>query len=273
MNKTTKNIGQINGKLLIFGGVYSNLQALEAIQKIAQKEAIPPRNIICTGDIVAYCAQPEACIQVIRDWDIHSILGNVEIQLRDNLDDCGCNFDDGSRCDVFSRQWFPYAQSKVSQASKNWFHQLPDHLTFDYANKKCLVVHGSFFETSGFIFRSTDWAIKQKNFDATQADIILGGHCGLPFSDIQNEKYWLNPGVIGMPANNGQTSVWYMILNDEPFSFQHHVLNYDYQTAAQLMNENQLLPQYAHTLQTGIWDNCDILPVLETQQQGKPIIF
>lgn len=273
MDKTTKNIGQLNGKILIFGGVYSNFQALEAIQQIAQKEGIPSSNIICTGDIVAYCAQPEACVQAIRDWGIHCILGNVEIQLRDDMNDCGCNFNDGSRCDIFSRQWFPYAQSKVSQASKDWFHELPDHLVFEYANQKCLVVHGNFFETSGYVFQSTDWAIKQKNFDAAQVDIIFGGHCGLPFSSVQNEKYWLNSGVIGMPANDGNQSVWYMIVEDQPFSFQHKTLDYDYQTAAKLMKNNHLPPQYAQTLETGFWDNCEILPNQEAQQQGLSINF
>ena len=37
------------GKILVFGGVYSNLQALEALQKVAEKEGILPENIICTG--------------------------------------------------------------------------------------------------------------------------------------------------------------------------------------------------------------------------------
>ena len=81
--KTNKHIGKLRGKTLIFGGVYSNFQALKKLMLIAKKEQIPSQNIICTGDIVAYCAEPERCVQAIKDWNIHSILGNVEIQLRD----------------------------------------------------------------------------------------------------------------------------------------------------------------------------------------------
>ena len=73
-----KNIGNLSGKVLVFGGVYSNLQALEALQKVADKEGITPSNIICTGDIIAYCAQPSACVDAIEDWGIHVIQGNVE---------------------------------------------------------------------------------------------------------------------------------------------------------------------------------------------------
>ncbi|MGB0863571.1 MAG: metallophosphoesterase family protein [Saprospiraceae bacterium] len=271
MNKTTQHIGQLSGKVLVFGGVYSNYQALQTLMNIADEANILPSNIICTGDIVAYCAEPEASVQAIRNWSIHSILGNVEIQLRDDLEDCGCNFNDGSRCDVFSRQWFPYAQEQVSDASKKWFHSLPDHIEFDYAGKKIAVVHGNAFETSGFVFKSTDWEQKQKNFDQLGVDIILGGHCGLPFSDVQNGQYWLNAGVIGMPANDAQTHVWYMILDDAPFSFEHYSFEYDYKKAFDLMQKKHLPAQYAKTLQTGLWDNCEILPKKETEAQGEPI--
>jgi predicted phosphodiesterase len=271
---TIKHIGTLNGKTLIFGGVYSNFQALEKLMDIARQQQIPNQNIICTGDIVAYCAEPERCVQAIRDWKIHSILGNVEIQLRDNETDCGCNFNDGSRCDIFSRQWYAYAQRQTSEDSIHFFTTLSDYITFDYAGKRCLVVHGTYFETSGYIFQSTDWQTKQANFDAANVDVIIGGHCGLPFSDTQNDQYWLNAGVIGMPANDGTTRVWYMILDDaNGFSFQHLSFAYDHETATRLMQENNLPCQYADTLMTGLWDNCEILPDVETLARGQALIF
>ncbi len=274
MHKVTKNIGKLAGKLLVFGGVYSNFQALEAMMKIANSEGISPNNIICTGDIVGYCAAPEQCLQTIKEWGIHTILGNVEIQLRDDEDDCGCNFNDDSRCDIFSKQWFPFAQKNISTTSKEWLQSIPDHLSFEYANKKCLVVHGNYTETSGYIFKSTNWNTKAKNIADANVDVILGGHCGLPFASNEVDKYWLNAGVIGMPANNGNTSVWYMILNDDDsFSYQHHTFEYDFNQAADLMDEYRLPKAYSETLRTGIWDNCEILPDEETAMQGLPIIL
>ncbi|HET8828476.1 MAG TPA: metallophosphoesterase family protein, partial [Pelobium sp.] len=68
-----KNLGALEGKILVFGGVYSNLQALEAIKKIALAHEIAKKNIICTGDVVAYCAQPKECVQLIKDWEINCI--------------------------------------------------------------------------------------------------------------------------------------------------------------------------------------------------------
>ena len=265
------NIGTLKGPVLVFGGVYSNLQALQKMMEIAHSLQISAQNIICTGDIVAYCAQPEACVQAVKDWGVHVIAGNVEIQLRDGETDCGCNFDEGSRCDLFSRKWYPYAQAHLSPNAIEWMRQLPHHLRFQYAQKEGYVLHGSYFDTSEFIFRSTPWSTKMANFDATQAHIILSGHCGLPFTHQNQAHVWANAGVIGMPANDGTPRVWYMLMdetNNEPV-FRHIPFEYDHHTAAQEMEQKHLPREYSATLRSGVWDNCDILPETETAAQGR----
>lgn len=267
-----RDLGQLRGPLLVFGGVYSNLQSLEAMMAIATTQGFAPEQIICTGDVVGYCAQPEETVRLIQDWGIHCIAGNVELQLRDGEEDCGCDFNDGSRCDIFSRQWYPYAQSVLSDNAITWMHDLPHHLVFRYAGLRARVVHGSAEEVSGYIFASTSWQKKMDQFKRAGADLILGGHCGLPFSELQEDRYWLNPGVIGMPANDATTRVWYMTLDDHNgFGYQHHSFNYDHRTAATLMREKQLPEAYAKTLETGLWDNCEILPAVETAAQGTTI--
>lgn len=270
--KVTKDIGNVEGKLLIFGGVYSNLQALEALKAVSDEQGFAPGNIICTGDIVGYCAQPEESVRLIKDWGIHCIAGNVEIQLRERQDDCGCDFNEDSRCDIFSRNWYAYAQRNVSETSLQWMDTLPDFLTFAHGGRNGIVVHGSYFETSDFIFKSTPAQKKVKNFEATKADIILAGHCGLPFADEVEEKLWLNAGVIGMPANDADTRVWYATI-EEDGTYNFHRLSYNNELTATLMQENNLPQQYAKTILDGVWDNCEILPKKETAVQGQPIVI
>jgi len=271
-SENSLDIGTLEGKVLVFGGVYSNLQTLEEMQRIASELGIAPSNIICTGDVVGYCAQPEECVQAVRDWGVHCIAGNVEIQLAEGQTDCGCEFDEGSRCDLFSLMWFPYAQGVLSPASIQWMTDLPEFIRFGYAGKRGIVVHGSFFKTADFIFASTPWEEKARNFAATQTEIILSGHCGLPFVDDRDGLHWLNAGVIGMPANDGTTRVWYMLMDDtDGLSYAHHGYEYDHMLAAELMKDKPLPAPYAHTLTTGLWDNCDILPNQETASMGVRI--
>ena len=268
-----QDLGKKTGPLLLFGGPYSNLHALEAMKVKAEELGIPPTQIICTGDIVGYCAYPEESIQFVKKWGIHTIAGNVEFNLMDEAESCGCNFEEGSRCDSFSKQWFPFAKTKVSLDALKYLETIPEFIRFDFNGKKVFVLHGSYENTSEFIFKSTPASLKASDFILANADMIIAGHSGLPFVDqvILNEKTktWLNPGVIGMPANDGTPDVWYVILENEKINF--HRLTFDYKKASEAMSEHPLPTAYAETLQTGLWDNCDILPAKETAEMGKRI--
>jgi hypothetical protein len=65
----------------------------------------------------------------------HAVLLVMLIQLSENAEDCGCDFTKGSRCDDFSQLWYPF-ESKLSASSLSYISELPEFITFDYANKK-----------------------------------------------------------------------------------------------------------------------------------------
>ncbi|HEX4886704.1 MAG TPA: metallophosphoesterase [Luteibaculaceae bacterium] len=257
--------------LVCFGGAYSNLHALTAF--LAAADAANS-TWINTGDAVGYCAFPEEVVQHIQQVSCLSIAGNVEQQLADGSDSCGCNFTSGSRCDNFSQLWYPYAQTKLSSASLQWMRELPAVAKFTWGSVRGAVIHGGLENQSQFIFYSTPWQTKAEIFDQLGVDLIIAGHCGLPFYQTQQGKHWFNPGVIGMPANNGGREVWYGTIQQSggELTFEHVPLIYDHAAAAKAIRDTQLLPtSYALTLETGIWDNCEILPPRETALQGQTL--
>jgi predicted phosphodiesterase len=270
-----KQLPPINKPLLIFGGPYSNLEALLALKSFALQNQFDPDQIICTGDIVGYCANPSESLDFIEDWDIHCIAGNVELNIKEDKEDCGCNFDEGSRCDIFSRQWYPYAYGQMTERNRKFIHSLPEYLMFEFFEKKVFVLHGSYKNTSEFIFKSYPAAIKRSIISACSADLVIAGHSGIPFYQQFDNQHWLNAGVIGMPANDGNTKTWLAVLNmnDQQLSPNFHSLKYDHKTAAQKMKDKGLPLSYANTLLNGVWDNCDILPEQETEEQGIPLEF
>lgn len=273
MAKKIKHIGTKKGKLLLFGGVYSNLQALEKLISIAKEEGIPPENCICTGDITGYCAQPEETVHTFKNWGALSIAGNVELQLANDSEECGCDFKAGGRCDSFSKMWFPYTKMKLSEESLKWIGTIPENISFDYAGKKITIVHGNYGNVSEFVFKSNAQESKETCFKATHSNVVIAGHCGLPFHQYIKEKLWVNPGVIGMPANDGTSRVWYVLMEDknDTLSFSHKSFEYDFQAAQRFMYQNHLPEEYADTLASGIWDNMEILPEVEKMGQGIPI--
>ena len=211
----THDIGTLAGEVLVFGGVYSNLQALEAVRAYAKTRGVPPERTVCTGDVVGYCAEPTACVELLRDWGAHAIAGNVELNVGEGRQDCGCNFDADSRCDLFSRIWYPYALAHTSPEAVAWMRELPHYLHFEHAGRRVAVVHGAFGATSAFVWRSTPWAVKAESFDATGADVVLAGHAGVPFAHRAEGKLWLNAGALGMPANDGTPRVWCAVLRGD----------------------------------------------------------
>ena len=62
-----------------------------------------------------------------------------------------------------------------------------------------------------FVFASERETIAEELAQAG-ADIIVAGHAGVPFVEKVGGAVWFNPGVIGMPANDGTADVWYGLI-------------------------------------------------------------
>jgi predicted phosphodiesterase len=267
------NVSEISVRapLLVFGGPYSNLRALAALRARADAVGLTPPHVICTGDVVAYCAEPEETVAAIRAWGCHVVAGNCEEQLASGGEDCGCGFEEGSACDLLAKGWYPFARARVSQASAQWMGTLPAAITFRLAGRRVRVVHGGISETSRFLFASQKEILAQELARA-KADVVIGGHCGVPFAHVgdDGETAWLNPGVIGMPANDGTPDGWYGILDadDAGLVFSTHRLSYDAAGAAAAMRRLGHANGYARTLVTGIWPSFDVLPETERAATG-----
>lgn len=262
------NLGTITGPMLVFGGPYSNLAALGTMKQKAKELQIPAENTICTGDVVAYCAQAQETIDLIRDWGIHVVQGNCEDSLANDKEDCSCGFDEESACDLASKQWFEFARKAVREESKRWMATLPTSLSFSYNSKPFHVLHGGIEQQNQFIFESSSVKEKHRQLDSVGARVMIGGHCGIPFGQkLDTNKYWLNAGVIGMPANDGNSGTWYMTLtkSENNISAAWHSLHYDAGKTAAAMNKHDLCPGYAQALVSGVWPSLDILPQAERE--------
>ncbi len=265
-----------NAPLLVFGGPYSNLQATAAMQAKARHLGVPDGNVICTGDVVAYAAAPEETAQLICDWGIRVVAGNCEEQLADGAADCGCGFEAGSVCDRLSRGWYPYALSQTSTKTRAWMAGLPSRLDINYGGASICVLHGGAAQNNRFLFASERARLEAEFAAASHAggcDIVLAGHAGIPFVAPLTAGYWVNAGVIGMPANDGTPDGWYALLDqsDGGMHVSLHRLAYDHITAAAAMRRAGHADGYARTMITGIWPSHDVLPDTERRATGQPL--
>lgn len=266
----SQDLGVFDNNCLIFGGPYSNLQATQAVLAQAKMLGISSERTICTGDVVAYCADPQATVDLIHDSGIHVVMGNCEESLALDSSDCGCGYKKGSACELLAIQWYRYSSNHLSPGSKRWMGSLPRFITFEMSGRKLKVIHGGVSEISKFIFPSTPMEVKREELHAAGVDGVIGGHSGVPFSQFIGNRIWHNAGVIGMPANDGTPRVWYSVLQpeDEGVRIEHRELSYDFETAAQNMHANGLSEQYICALKTGLWPSDDVMPSKDRNARG-----
>ena len=258
--------------LLIFGGPYSNLRALAALRQRAGELGIPQSQAICTGDVVAYCAEPEETTQAIRDWGCHVIAGNCEEQLAEASDNCACGFEPGTECDTLAKGWYPFANARMSAASRAWMAALPKTITFTAGESNFRVIHGGVDVINRFVFASQRDVLAEE-LERADADVVIAGHAGVPFIEKIGRRAWFNPGVIGMPANDGTAEVWYGLIRSEAgrIVLSTHRLAYDHQSAAAAMRRCGHANGYARTLVTGLWPSLDVFPPAERKATGRKL--
>ncbi len=266
------DLAELQTPILVFGGPYSNVRALAALRARAEQLGIPPSRSICTGDVVAYCVEPEETTAAIRAWGCHVNAGNCEEQLAAGSADCACGFEEGSECDRLAKGWYPFANERISPESRAWMGGLPSTLTFNAGGLSFRVIHGGVRTINRFVFASQSNELAEELAWAG-ADIVIAGHSGLPFIAKVGRGVWFNPGVIGMPANDGTPDVWYglITLEDGQVLLSTHRLAYDHVAAAAAMRRYGHANGYARSLITGLWPSLDVLPLPERAATGKKI--
>jgi predicted phosphodiesterase len=255
---------------MMFGGPYSNLEATRAVLSEAARLAIPADRIICTGDVVAYGADAAATVGLVRNSVRHVVMGNCEQSIAAGSADCGCGFPAGSTCERLSAAWFAHATRELNADARAWMGDLPRRIDIEIGGCRLAVIHGGVEIVNRFIFASTATAIKFEEIRDAGVDGIIGGHCGLPFTQAINGKLWHNAGAIGTPANDGTPRLWFSLLRAEVdgIAIEHRALEYDHAGAAAKIRDAGLPEEHAVSLETGLWSSCDVLPLKEIHERG-----
>jgi predicted phosphodiesterase len=269
-----QDLGVLEGEVLLFGGVYSNLQALEALLEVARLRRIFSQNAICTGDVVAYCADAQACVARIRAFGCPVLAGNCEVQLAADAADCGCGFEPGSACSALSVGWYARANAGISAASRSWMATCPDRIVFEHQNQRFAVLHGGASDISKFIWPVTPDAVIAAELVALTrqlgpVDHVIAGHSGIAMQRRIGRVTWTNAGAIGMPGHHGRPTTSYAILSNKGIEIK--VLSYDFNPTIRAMQQAGLTQGYHECLQTGYWPSEDVLPPeMRLRENRKP---
>ena len=258
-----QDLSELARPVLLFGGPYSNLQATEAVLAQAAALEVPAGNVICTGDVVAYCAQPAETVAVVRAAQVVVVAGNCEQQLAANALDCGCGFEAGTACDLLSAGWYAHANAEIDAEARSWMAELPDVVTFQQAGKRVAVIHGGVTDVARFVFSVSPEAVFAEEIEALKAqvgpvDVVVAGHSGIAFERQVGDVTWVNAGAVGMPEHDGRQETRFVILRNGNAEIRE--LAYDAQSAFAAMQAVGLRQGYDRALLSGYWPSEDVLP-------------
>ncbi|MEA2599727.1 MAG: hypothetical protein QOF89_719 [Acidobacteriota bacterium] len=255
-------------RIAVFGGVYNNHFALaEALEAASRRGA---EAIYCLGDLGGFGPSPEKVRPLLAQGGVLAIQGNYEESLASGREDCNCGYTD-PRDNHFAEISYGYTARSCSPGFKAWMGTLPRRRRVRVGNRELLLVHGSPRRINEFLFHSTSPApFLEVLLDQNRCDGILCTHTGLQWHRrLPSGRDVVNVGVIGRPANDGNTHVWFAMLEareapEDGLAVELLPLGYDHPGLAAEMRREGLPEEFVETILTGWWTTClEILPARE----------
>jgi diadenosine tetraphosphatase ApaH/serine/threonine PP2A family protein phosphatase len=251
-------------RIALIGGIYSNYHALKAT--LADIDRRGADSTFFLGDLGAFGPQPDRVPATLIERGIRGIQGNYEESLSSGATDCNCGYTD-PRDNHYAQISYDYTAEKTADDYKRWMGTLPKTMRFDVNGRRVLLAHGSPRRINEFLWRSTSPdAFLSRMCDDFEADVIACTHSGLHWhKQLAGGRHIVNAGVIGRPANDGRTNVWYAMLSiGSEIGVEFIPVDYDHETLVREMRAEKLPNEFIETIETGWWTTClEILPAKE----------
>ena len=258
-------------RIAVLGGVYSNHRALAAVLEDAARRGA--EAVYCLGDLGGFGPSPDRVRPLLEEGGVAAIQGNYEGSLASGAGACNCGYTD-PRDNRFAEISYRYTAESTSPDFKAWMGTLPTRRRVRVGERELLLVHGSPRRVNEFLFRSTSPVpFLEVLLDQERADGLLCTHTGLHWHRrLPSGRDAVNVGVIGRPANDGRTEVWWALLEARDgggngggeLAVEHVPLRYDHESLAAEMRRERLPEEFVETILTGWWTTClEILPAKE----------
>ena len=242
-------------RLAFISDIHSNLEALQAVLADIQKTGAD--MTICLGDIVGYGPDPQACVDIIREKEIQTVMGNHDEYVTLLMDPRVERLRDEVRNSV---EW---TQSKLTMDSLTWLSQLPYQMDAEIFG----ITHGSYEEANHFAYCKDEESF-EKNFMGQTHQLAFCGHSHRPLIGVQRGdgkifvdyiregtvpsmgKVMINVGSVGQPRDeNPRACVLYY--DYETRNIKLSRIEYDVKTTVNKILKSPLAERFAKRLEAG----------------------
>lgn len=221
-------------KVAVLSDIHGNFQALESVME--DVKANNCEQVFCLGDLAMAGPQPRMVIDYVRkqnNWTV--IQGNTDKMIADFSPEILQNVKNN----------FPVMANAladdiifIEEDKKDYLRNLPAQKELTLEGVKLLLVHGSPRRNNEDILPDMPLKIIEEMLEGTNADLIFCGHTHVPAGYQTNKKQTVvNVGSAGRPMTE-EPKACYVIADfqDGGFSIEHRFIDYDRQTAADIMS-------------------------------------
>ena len=216
--------------IYVIGGLYGNVEALEAVIALASREARMPK-LVFNGDFHWFDVAPEEFERVTRAVLAHeAIRGNVETELGndDSSVGCGCAYPvDVSDAEVMRSNLIIERLRDTSRrfpALRERLSQLPMNLVARVGDARVGIVHGDAVSLAGWGFahdrlgdpKHARWV--ESMFEQARVDVFASTHTCLPAMRRFACGVVANNGAAGMPNYSGRLAGLVTRISTTPFA-------------------------------------------------------
>ena len=169
--------GRSYRRVALFGGVYNNYLALDAL--LADAERRGADLILCLGDLGGFGPRPERVVPRLRGAAIPTLAGNYDLSLAEGAEDCGCGYTDPMD-NYYAQISYAYTLANTPAEQRAWMGTLPEQARLRVGDHVVHCCHGSPRQTNEFLWESgvSDVALAKFLVDCG-ADVLAFTHTGL----------------------------------------------------------------------------------------------
>jgi putative phosphoesterase len=234
----------------VFSDIHANLPALQAVLQDMDQHGLT--NLYCLGDLVGYGTYPNEVIQIIRDRQIATIMGNYDQGVGNDGDDCGCAYTDPVS-ESLGKRSIAWSNLHTTPENKTFLRSVVPEIRLKLGNLQILLVHGSPRKINEYLFENRPDTSLERLMDAAGADVLVCGHTHIPYHRIlPSGRHVINDGSVGKPKDSDPRACYITLnIDGNHVDVQFIRVAYDIEIAAKAIESSDMPHEYAQMLRAG----------------------
>lgn len=234
-------------KLAFVSDIHSNIEAFQSVLHDIEERKINIEDVYCLGDSVGYGTRPNEVIEMLKELNIKSVLGNHDGAVSSYLPTSAGNKDNEI---VKTIDPFVWTAWNTSLNNKEYIGLFDEHISLQVNDFKILLTHGSPLSISDYIFED-DLEKQEKIAGSLDEDIIIFGHTHCPYAKKVKNKLFINAGSVGRPKDGDNRACYCILEFGEKLNVQFIRVSYDIEKIANEIEQTELPDSFARVLRNG----------------------